>query len=80
MHATHLFSAAKADADLRGKLARHTRVHDSLAQELAELEQWHSSFKAAVKRTAREPRPRCTRRRQGLWARRDKQFKALVRV
>jgi hypothetical protein len=50
MHATHLFSAAKAEADLRGKLARHTRVHGSLAQELSELEQWHSGFKAAVKR------------------------------
>ena len=71
MHAMHLFSAAKAEADLRGELARHMQLHDKLARELAELEQWRSGFKAAVQRTAREPRPRCTRRRQGLLARLD---------
>jgi hypothetical protein len=71
MHAMHLFSAAKAEADLRGELARHMQVHDKLAREWAELEQWRSGFKAAVQRTAREPMPRCTRRRQGLLARLD---------
>jgi hypothetical protein len=33
MHAMHLFSAAKAKADLRGELARHIQVHDKLARE-----------------------------------------------
>ena len=67
----HLFSAAKAEADLRGKLVQQMQLHDKLAREWAELEQWRSGFKAVVQRTAREPRPRCTRRRQGLLARLD---------
>jgi hypothetical protein len=33
MHAMHLFSAAKAEADLRDELARHIQVHDKLARE-----------------------------------------------
>ena len=37
MHAMHLFSAAKAEADLRGELshelARHIQVHGKLARE-----------------------------------------------
>jgi hypothetical protein len=80
MHAMHLFSAAKAEEDLRGELARHIQVHDKLARESGDLGQWHSGFNAAVQRTAREPRPRCTRHRQGLLARRDKQVEAPVCV
>ena len=48
----HLFSAAKAEADLRGELARHMQVHGKLARKWAELERWRSNFKAAVQRTA----------------------------
>ena len=33
MNAMQLFSAAKAEEDLRGELARHIQVHDKLARE-----------------------------------------------
>jgi hypothetical protein len=51
----HLFSAAKAEADLRGELARHMQVHGKLARKWAELEQWRSNFKDAVQRTRASP-------------------------
>jgi hypothetical protein len=79
MHATHLFSAAKAELDLRGELVRHTWVNESWCRNI----RIRSSGTAVSRRlcsAAREPKPRCTHHRQGLLAWCDKQFEAPVCV
>jgi hypothetical protein len=80
MHAAHLFSAAKVEAELRGEVTRLTQLHAKLAREHAALEQRRSGFEAAAQRTEREATVAVHMAQAELLARRDKQFEALVRV